>query len=595
MNSLPLHLIKKAVDAKLSFSGALTHAKRPKFGNNPLNFSSDNSMLLEFPGGKADSRYRLLVSFLDVDFAASDVRRKLDRCRDLLRFDLLVFCSANSFSGDQLYDLKKMGVHILRIEEANVHGSAVELIPDFVRIPGIDYTESLRLNLVTNDLTKRLRKKFHIVLADIAAEAYEDYGTFATKETMRFEEDLLRDTLDKYFTSDHRSLAIDVGCGDGRHSRVLAKYFQDVVAFDFSHRMIKTARQKDARQLPSNYGPVTYYECDVEYEEFPEEEKLSGKVDFVCASFGMPSFVEDTLGFVKRVHKWLAPHGRVLFTFYNAHSLAVGVETPWKDRGVSASIDIPRHALDVQLREDIRFSVYCQTFDDRVRDIVKTWFSTYKEVSFPHIMAILPPAIFGSDDRPNDSVRKIFSQIDRSIAIDGPGLGHYTFLLCEKSIKPNEGFSRAISALNRAKIDYEVLEHKEVVSIASVQRMLGLKPQEVVKTVVFLQMVTGRFLVTLIGGEHRISLLKLAELAGCSETDLVLAPAKEIELHFGFPVGGIAPFGYEPSVPVYVDRKLLQATGPWMYMGIGDNTRTAKMALEMFKRSIQAYTVADLE
>jgi len=209
-------------------------------------------------------------------------------------------------------------------------------------------------------------------------------------------------------------------------------------------------------------------------------------------------------------------------------------------------------------------------------------------------MAILPPAVFGSDERPNFRARQVFASIDRNIACaKGLARGHYSFFVCEKS-PAKEGLLRARKALDEARIVYEIIEHTEVVSTASVQRVLGLRPMQMVKTVIFRRTDSGKLLVALVTANDRVIVGKLAQAADCNEGDLVLAPAKDVESRFGYPVGGIAPVGYEESVPVFVDEKLYHGTGQWVYMGVGDNTCTAKMSRKMFLKLVSAYKKADL-
>lgn len=394
----------------------------------------------------------------------------------------------------------------------------------------------------------------------------------------RFEEEALRRTLDASQGARQCGLAVDVGCGDGRHSRVLAKYFSEVIAFDLSPAMIRAAQNKDAQQMKSSAGHITYYECDVEYETFPEEESIRGQADFVCASFGMPSFVKDTAAFARRVYSWLKPEGRALFTFYNSQSLSLGVDLPWKERSLSAAIDLARHALDVELRQGVRFSIYCRALDDRVRDIVRACFSIEEEYSFPHVMAILPPSVFGSDDKPSTIARDVFPRIDRLISWQkfsskgkegipeagagdnnveilpksdramsdhvisspekNPGRGHYWFFILKRLPAQNEGYLRVLHALDTKEVKYEILGHPPVVSTGDVQKCLGINWSQMIKTVIFKRSDINEYVVALVLAKGRVAQQKLAMALGCHVENLVLTPAQDVALRFGFFVGG---------------------------------------------------------
>jgi prolyl-tRNA editing enzyme YbaK/EbsC (Cys-tRNA(Pro) deacylase)/ubiquinone/menaquinone biosynthesis C-methylase UbiE len=412
---------------------------------------------------------------------------------------------------------------------------------------------------------------------------------------MAFEDEMIRSTLDEFLGGEKGSLAIDVGCGNGRHSRVLASHFADVVAFDLSEKMVTAARKKDEKQLPANVKAVTYWECDIEYEAFPDEGDVQGSADFVCASFGMPSFVEDTVAFIRRVYKWLRPGGLALFTFYNSESVALTVETPWKERALSASIDLSRHALDVEIREDRHFSIYCRAFDDRIRDLVKSAFTVRREVTFPHVMAIMPPSVFGTDEYPRVVARDVFPRIDRAIASEKiPGRGHYVFLVLEKVDNRSDGYFRVIETLNKSGVEHEIIAHKEIVSASEAQNELGLLESQMVKTVVFKRIDTGGFLVALVPGKARAEMTALAEAGRLEPSQLVLAPAQEVETVFGFPIGGVSPVGYDSSVAVFVDGSLIESEEPWLYMGVGDNRKTLKITKSAFLRLIEGYSPARL-
>jgi len=71
----------------------------------------------------------------------------------------------------------------------------------------------------------------------------QTYGSasIGTNMAMRFEEKLLHHTISNM---NEKSLAIDIGCGTGRHTVELAGLFQKTIGYDFSRGMIDIADEK---------------------------------------------------------------------------------------------------------------------------------------------------------------------------------------------------------------------------------------------------------------------------------------------------------------------------------------------------------------
>jgi prolyl-tRNA editing enzyme YbaK/EbsC (Cys-tRNA(Pro) deacylase)/SAM-dependent methyltransferase len=576
------NVLLRVVETKLRTSGALLNAKLLRIPANVLNLSSDDSLIIEFPGLLQDSHYKMLVTFKQLDLLSDRSRRILLRIRDSLKLDLLIACTDESYTVDEVHALKNFGTQIVSLSNFSHKGAAFEAVPDFIHVPDLEYSRLLEINITANEVVKRLRKKFHLVLSEVAAEGYDSYGTFATREVMNFEDNLLRETLDSLLSGAKGSLAIDVGCGNGRHTVLLARHFRQVVAFDLSGRMINAARGHVKSHRHVDATGITFYECDVEYEEFPEELELSGKADFVCASFGMPSFVEDTFGFLRRVYTWLRPGGRALLTFYNAHSMALRVSTPWRERALSASIDIGRHALDVSLSESVRFSIYCRPYDQAVRDLIRIPFSILREGTFPHLMSILPPTIFGTDERPADDARHVVLRMDRAAAWERDfGKGHYVFLIVEKSDGASPGHVRVRHALTSESVAYQILDHTQVVSTIEVQKLLGLPDDCMLKTVLFIDESTDQFLVAVVGPHDRVDSNRLAQLASCDPRQVRLAFAQEVETRLGFPIGGVSPIGYDDGSRIFIDSSVFDRELEHYYMGAGDNRKTLKLSREV--------------
>ncbi|XP_077686675.1 putative methyltransferase DDB_G0268948 [Eretmochelys imbricata] len=98
-------------------------------------------------------------------------------------------------------------------------------------------------------------------------------------------------------------LAVDVGCGSGQSTRVLAAHFEKVVGTDISEAQIEAAKQ--AASFPN----VSYHVCPAE--ELPFED---GSVDFITAFAAAHWF--DVPRFMKEVDRVLRPHGCVALSTY---------------------------------------------------------------------------------------------------------------------------------------------------------------------------------------------------------------------------------------------------------------------------------------
>ncbi|XP_006127467.2 putative methyltransferase DDB_G0268948 isoform X1 [Pelodiscus sinensis] len=98
-------------------------------------------------------------------------------------------------------------------------------------------------------------------------------------------------------------LAVDVGCGSGQSTRILAARFEEVVGTDISEAQIQAA--KEAASFPN----VSYRVCPAE--ELPFED---GSVDLVTAFAAAHWF--DIPRFMKEVDRVLRPHGCMALSTY---------------------------------------------------------------------------------------------------------------------------------------------------------------------------------------------------------------------------------------------------------------------------------------
>uniref|UniRef100_A0A8C8RDN5 Methyltransferase type 11 domain-containing protein n=1 Tax=Pelusios castaneus TaxID=367368 RepID=A0A8C8RDN5_9SAUR len=106
--------------------------------------------------------------------------------------------------------------------------------------------------------------------------------------------------------ADSIQLVVDVGCGSGQSTRVLAARFEKVVGTDISEAQIEEAKQ--AASFPN----VSYQVCPAE--ELPFED---GSVDLITSFAAAHWF--DIPRFMKEVDRVLKPRGCVALSTYSAN------------------------------------------------------------------------------------------------------------------------------------------------------------------------------------------------------------------------------------------------------------------------------------
>ena len=96
---------------------------------------------------------------------------------------------------------------------------------------------------------------------------------------------------------------LDLGCGYGWHCLWAAQHgAARVVGLDLSEKMLEVARQKNT------FEQIEYRRCAMEQAEFEP-----GSFDVVLSSLAL-HYIADYAALVRRVHGWLAPGGRFIFT-----------------------------------------------------------------------------------------------------------------------------------------------------------------------------------------------------------------------------------------------------------------------------------------
>lgn len=551
-----------------------------------LELNPANSILLEFPTLTSESAYKLLILLglqTETEFShwlQNDIRRIQQRDS----IDRIVLWSTQDLSNEIIQSLKNINFLLVKIPtQVDIHGRVVS---HFIPVDGKSVEYSLIVNVTAEHITRRLKKLFHLVLSEIAAPIYdEQYGkdSVATTAIMKFEEKRLKWLINKLITEGKNNIAVDIGCGTGRHSFILSECFNIVYAYDFSPKMIdeaeKSKRRKDIRN-------VLFAVNDFEYETLWDEDQFYGKCDLVVASFGMGSFIEDTSQMLRRFYDWLKPGGYVFITFYNENSITLKIVPSWRDVSLAAQIDTESNSLEVTLTPNIKFHIFCRPFSDGIKGVINKIFNICEIWTYPTLMALLPNKLLE-----DELAHELFSDVDEMLSnCREHQLGHYVIVAAEKPEVAIEGFANIVKLLGDLDCEYEILEHSPVLSIEDVKREIGYHPGCMVKTIIFKDKRTEAFISVSLQSEKRVDKAKLARSLQMSVSRLKFAPEKQV-LKLGFPIGGIAPFGFNESVEVikFIDRALDDVEGEHLYMGIGDNRKTLKLRREDFFSIVSDY------
>ena len=140
---------------------------------------------------------------------------------------------------------------------------------------------------------------------------------------------------------------------------------------------------------------------------------------------------------------------------------------------------------------------------------------------------------------------------------------------------------RALDAVAAAGLGHSVTRHGRVRSLAEAARARGVRPRDIVKTMV-VRRGEGDHLFVLVPGDREIAWPKLRALLGVSRLSLPdAATAREAT---GYERGTITPFGSTTAWPVVADASLLDEPGRRISMGAGAHgvavTVVAAKALE---------------
>lgn len=118
---------------------------------------------------------------------------------------------------------------------------------------------------------------------------------------------------------------------------------------------------------------------------------------------------------------------------------------------------------------------------------------------------------------------------------------------------PSAGEERALGAMTAAGLDYRVVRHGRVSSLAEAAAARGVDPCDVIKTIV-VRRGDDDFLFVLVPGDRAISWPKLRSLLGVSR--MSMPDAATALAVTGYERGTITPFGSTTTWPVIADERV---------------------------------------
>jgi Cys-tRNA(Pro)/Cys-tRNA(Cys) deacylase len=119
--------------------------------------------------------------------------------------------------------------------------------------------------------------------------------------------------------------------------------------------------------------------------------------------------------------------------------------------------------------------------------------------------------------------------------------------------------THAIRALDEQGIPYQLAVHAHrAMNVEEAAAERGVPIQQIVKTLL-VRRPDQHYILVLVRGDQRLSLKKLARLAG--EKSLEMAPPEDVPRITGYQVGAVAPLGLRRrDLPMYVDHHILDET-----------------------------------
>jgi prolyl-tRNA editing enzyme YbaK/EbsC (Cys-tRNA(Pro) deacylase)/ubiquinone/menaquinone biosynthesis C-methylase UbiE len=436
-------------------------------------------------------------------------------------------------------------------------------------------------------------KRMHLELSDAAAATYDEHyeqANFATAAYMNYELDQLRRLVDE---APDRHIAVDLGCGTGRHSFKLARAFDQVYGYDISPNMIKEANEAKARR---GFGNVKFEVLDVEA-HLPHLGE--GRASLVSCSFGMGSFVANLESLFKTVRMLLKPSGVAAFSWYNADALVNNLDLSWTP-ALAARIVPGQRLLRVNFEgKEREISAVAHTAPHLAHHLEQN-FTDVKLSTYPTLTALFPQELF-KDARAQELCRQVDDRLKDEV--NNAAAGPYIFATARKRgrFQPTEkvGYERVEEVLRLHGIKPIRHEHEPLRTMDDVQEAFPQVSADcLVKSVLFARKSgdhespeTDPLILAVVPANANVSRSKLKVELGLTKRELYMLGAVDMEQRTGFSVGAIPPFGMPPRVLVFMDKSLMSK--PRLWMGSGKTTESIEMTPAELQ-DLNTATLADI-
>lgn len=446
-------------------------------------------------------------------------------------------------------------------------------------------------------------KKRHLALSAAAADRYDEIyeqANFATGNYMRYEIETVQKAIS---LAPRKTTAVDLGCGTGRASVVLAKHFDHVYAYDFSAEMIEVATR---RKLGNNFGNILFEQRDVEKGSLPLP---SDSVALVNTGFGMGSFVKDLPALFREIRRVLVSRGIAVFSFYNTEALSSRLTLQWPP-ALAAQIVPGTDQLRVNF-ENQDYQIAAKAYANKdVRYLLERNFLVHSITTFPILSALFPQTLFA-----DEKARELCRSVDYALA-GNPDLsaGPYIVAVCSKKGPPGKehrllGYERVLEVLRVSEVKAFIQEHRPVRSMAEVKEVLQdleIPEAAMVKSILVAVPLRKEFIqkeeavrhpwdvdLYLVGipANRMLQVGKLANVLGLKRKAIRFADQVEVEQRTGFAIGSIPPFGLPKDVSVILDERLLNNRSVWC--GTGRLSESLQIDIDDL-RKISMATVADV-
>ena len=152
--------------------------------------------------------------------------------------------------------------------------------------------------------------------------------------------------------------------------------------------------------------------------------------------------------------------------------------------------------------------------------------------------------------------------------------------------QPHRNVARVTQAAAEAGLRIEVVRFAEETRTAEdAARAVGCSVGQIVKSLVFVA--DGQPVLALVSGDHRLDTGRLGTALQAAEVRR--ASGDEARAATGFAIGGVPPIGHATSLPIVMDRHLLQHATVWAAAGLPD------AVFEVDPHALAAATTARVE